>query len=276
MKTPAAVRHCLAWSTLLLPLLLLTGCKQSDTLAQTQPPDTAARKATGEMAERPPAPVTAAKPPLTPAVAAPQQKTAAPLPATTAEAEPTAVEAPAPKKPRTALPTFGPDDPRSGIYLSITGKMARMGDPSDVASDAYRYGRGEHPKALAGVGLPKDKFGLIDWMAIVNEGIIKPRGSIKPGVPEMPPFDMDVLIKAKGDFVNDVLFPHKAHTYWLKCENCHTGIFIMAKGKNKMTMQGIVEGKWCGRCHGKVAFPLTDCNRCHQTPKQTVEVTAEK
>jgi c(7)-type cytochrome triheme protein len=36
-----------------------------------------------------------------------------------------------------------------------------------------------------------------------------------------------------------------------------------------MTMVGIAEGKWCGRCHGKVAFPLTDCQRCHVKPKKS-------
>ena len=290
METLVTVRNGLALTTLLLPLLL-TGCKQSDTqrLQESDKRDVAPVASTNKPAadtvekRKNLASVAAPKPvpmPSAPAkdVAEPQQKmvdSAKESKALPAVAESRAKK-PSPKKSKTALPAFGPDDPRSGIYLSITGKMARMGDPTGTASDAYKYGQGEPPKALAGVGLPKDKFGLIDWMAIVNEGIIKPRGSIKPGVPEMPPFDMNVLITAKGDFVNDVMFPHKAHTYWLKCENCHTGIFIMAKGKNKMTMQGIVEGKWCGRCHGKVAFPLTDCNRCHQTPKQTVEVTAKK
>ncbi len=292
METLVTVRNGLALTTLLLPLLL-TGCKQSDTqrLQESDKRDAAPVASTNKPAadtvekRKNLASVAAPKPvpmpmPSAPAkdVAEPQQKmvdSAKESKALPAVAESRAKK-PSPQKPKAALPAFGPDDPRSGIYLSITGKMARMGDPTGTASDAYKYGQGEPPKALAGVGLPKDKFGLIDWMAIVNEGIIKPRGSIKPGVPEMPPFDMNVLITAKGDFVNDVMFPHKAHTYWLKCENCHTGIFIMAKGKNKMTMQGIVEGKWCGRCHGKVAFPLTDCNRCHQTPKQTVEVTAKK
>ncbi|HHS83474.1 MAG TPA: cytochrome C, partial [Gammaproteobacteria bacterium] len=61
--------------------------------------------------------------------------------------------------------------------------------------------------------------------------------------------------------------PHNAHTYWLGCENCHPAIFVMGKGKNKMSMVEISEGKWCGRCHGKVAFPLTDCSRCHTQKK---------
>ena len=126
---------------------------------------------------------------------------------------------------------------------------------------------GIRPAALAGAGLPKDRFGLIDWVAVVKQGEINPIDSLDPNAPKLPPFDMDVVIKAKGDFVNDVVFPHNAHTYWLGCDNCHPGIFIMAKGQNKMSMVGISEGKWCGRCHGKVAFPLTDCSRCHVQEK---------
>jgi len=304
MKMPVTVGNGFVLTAMLLPLMLLVGCKQADTHAQMQmankagSADVSAKKAGADVPEEKKIPLSSAEPkPVSAEIVTKQeQKTgdkafdAKVLPATAAGSPPAAkrlaekAKKPAKEiaakqvsqKPKPAVPTFGPDDPRSGIYLSITGKIAGMGDPSRTASDAYKYGSGSHPKALAGAGLPKDKFGLIDWMAIVNKGIIKPRGSLKPGVPDLPPFDMNVLITSKGDFVNDVMFPHKAHTYWLKCENCHTGIFIMAKGKNRMTMQGIVEGKWCGRCHGKVAFPLTDCNRCHQTPKKAADVVAEK
>jgi len=46
---------------------------------------------------------------------------------------------------------------------------------------------------------------------------------------------------------------------------------VPAKGQNNMTMSAIVEGKFCGRCHGKVAFPLADCNRCHTQPKKAAK-----
>ena len=156
---------------------------------------------------------------------------------------------------------------RSSIYLGSDGKPAGTGDPSKPVSEAYKIGMSARPAALAGAGLPKDKFGLIDWVAVVKKGEIKPIGSLDPSKPDIPPFDMDVLIVTKGDFVNNVVFPHSAHTYWLGCENCHPAIFVMGKGKNKMSMVEISEGKWCGRCHGKVAFPLTDCSRCHTKKK---------
>ena len=156
---------------------------------------------------------------------------------------------------------------KSSIYLGSDGKPAGIGDPRKPVSEAYKIGMSERPAALAGAGLPKDKFGLVDWVAVVREGEIKPVGSLDPNVPDAPPFDMDVIIAAKGDFVNDVLFPHDVHTYWLGCENCHPALFVMGKGKNKMSMMEIAEGKWCGECHGKVAFPLTDCGRCHTKKK---------
>ena len=32
-------------------------------------------------------------------------------------------------------------------------------------------------------------------------------------------------------------------------------------------MVEIGQGQWCGKCHGRVSFPLTDCVRCHSQPK---------
>ncbi|MBI5642767.1 MAG: hypothetical protein HY954_04765 [Deltaproteobacteria bacterium] len=160
-----------------------------------------------------------------------------------------------------------PTDTTSVIYLDTAGKPAGVGDPTKPPSMAYKSGQGWHPQALSATGLPKDRYGLIDWAKIVRENIVKPRPSLDPAEEEMPPLKMDVLIPAKGDFVNDVIYPHEMHTYWLKCEVCHPGIFVPAKGTNPMSMIEIAQGQWCGRCHGKVAFPLTDCNRCHTSPK---------
>ena len=171
------------------------------------------------------------------------------------------------KKKRRAAPKIDPNDPKSVIYLDTSGKPAGVGDPSNPPSIAYKAGRGWHPQALSAAGLPKDRYGLVDWAKLVRANLIKPKHSLDPGADEMPPLKMDVVITAKGDYVNDVLYPHEMHTFWLKCEVCHPKIFVPAKGQNNMTMVGIVQGKWCGRCHGKVAFPLTDCNRCHTVPK---------
>ena len=167
----------------------------------------------------------------------------------------------------TINPSVDPDDPNSVLYLDTSGKKAGIGDPNVPASESVRMGMGFHPKALSASGLPLDRYGLVDWAKLVRDGKIKPRHSLDPNADEMPPLPLDVLIVSKSDFVDDVIYPHEIHTWWLSCEVCHPKIFVPAKGQNNMTMSGIAEGKWCGRCHGKVAFPLTDCTRCHVSPK---------
>jgi len=162
-----------------------------------------------------------------------------------------------------------PEDPTSVIYLGTKGQLAGRGDPTHPPGIGYKKGRAWHPQALEAAGLPKDKFGLIDWAKIVREGLIKPRFSLDPNATdEFPPLQMDVIIHTKSDYINDVLYPHEIHTWWLKCEVCHPKIFIPAAGQNNITMQGIVKGKWCSRCHNKVAFPLSNCTRCHTVPKK--------
>lgn len=178
-----------------------------------------------------------------------------------------AAETTKPAQPSTVV---DPRDPKSILYLDSKGQAAGTGDvsKSGVSSAAARAGAGWHPAALTSTIVPKDKYGLVDWVKAVKEKIIDPKHSIDPKAePDADPMDMDVEIPAKGDFVNDVVYPHAIHTYWFACEGCHDKIFQMAAGQNNMTMAGIAEGKWCGRCHGKVAFPLSDCNRCHTKPK---------
>lgn len=169
--------------------------------------------------------------------------------------------------------TLDPNDPASQIYLGTDGKTAGTGDSKKPVSEAYKAGGSWHPKALQGAILPKDKFGLVNWVEAVNKGVIKPKFSIDP---EADPademmIDFDVRIYSKSKYVKDVIYPHAPHTYWLKCDTCHPQIFEMSAGANPMSMKEIVEGKWCGKCHGKVAFPLTDCNRCHTAVKEKAE-----
>lgn len=188
--------------------------------------------------------------------AGPKQKEKAPE-------QPKAAETIKPAQPSTIV---DPRDPKSILYLDSKGNTAGTGDvsKSGVASTAVKAGAGWHPNALSGIIVPKDRYGLVDWAKAVKEKIITPKHSLDEAATEdAEPMDMDVVIEAKSDFVNDVVYPHAIHTYWFACEGCHDKIFQMAAGQNNMTMSGIAEGKWCGRCHGKVAFPLTDCNRCH-------------
>ncbi len=123
----------------------------------------------------------------------------------------------------------------------------------------------QHP--LAFYFLPKSEQGsYVDWAAALKYGVIRPVDSLDPNRKTMPPIDFNVVFKVKGD-LPDVIYPHFPHTVWLDCRNCHPKIFVMRAGANQVTMNGIMRGEFCGRCHGKVAFPLYDCNRCHSRPK---------
>lgn len=115
--------------------------------------------------------------------------------------------------------------------------------------------------------LPKDNAGNVDWVKSMRQGIIKPKDSLDPKKPTTPVIDLDIIFKVKGD-LPDVVYPHYPHTEWLSCNNCHPKIFIMQAGANKVTMKKIEEGQFCGRCHGVVAFPLSNCTRCHSKPKR--------
>ncbi|MBI3994899.1 MAG: hypothetical protein HY349_02855 [Nitrospirae bacterium] len=157
------------------------------------------------------------------------------------------------------------------MISGITGECAGTGDPTGFAGEAERAGLAEHPLALELSNLPKDRYGLIDWATSIKEGKVKPRDSLDPNEKPLPPLDLDVAIFTKSQFQPDVIFPHFVHTLWLTCTNCHPAIFPMnAKEANKMmTMPKIASGEFCGRCHNRIAFPLSDCLRCHVKPKDT-------
>jgi c(7)-type cytochrome triheme protein len=168
-------------------------------------------------------------------------------------------------------PILDPNDPNSILYLDTSGNLAGTGDATKPVGEAWKAGMGWHPKALSAEGLPKDKYGLVDWVKIVNDKLLAPRHSIDPKAEELPPLKVEVTMPVEGDSINDVMFSHLVHTYWLNCEVCHPKIFVPKNRENEMNMIGIVQGKWCGRCHGTVAFPLSDCNRCHSIPKKAAK-----
>jgi c(7)-type cytochrome triheme protein len=134
-------------------------------------------------------------------------------------------------------------------------------DSTAFVGDMYQIGLGWHPAALE--GLPVDKFGLVDWVAALEQELIEPRGGIEPGAAEAVPFDMNIVMPSKTGMIAGAYFPHKTHTTWMSCNSCHIKIFMPLAGSNDLTMSTIVKGQACGVCHGKVAFPLNDCARCH-------------
>ena len=112
--------------------------------------------------------------------------------------------------------------------------------------------------------LPKDPAGGVDWVHALEEKAIEPRAGLNPEAKDEPIFPLDVELIPDAQPLFKVTFPHKAHTEWLACANCHPGIFQMQRGADPITMAKIYAGEYCGRCHGKVAFaPPTGCPRCH-------------
>ena len=117
--------------------------------------------------------------------------------------------------------------------------------------------------------LPPDSVGnRVRWVKALADGYISPRTNIFPQT-EVQVLDLDVLMKRTGEMPM-VLFPHRPHTLWLDCSNCHDQIFKRKAGTTPVNMMQILQGNYCGQCHGAVAFPLTQCRRCHQVARKNV------
>ncbi|MEW8033899.1 MAG: cytochrome c3 family protein [Candidatus Thiodiazotropha endolucinida] len=116
--------------------------------------------------------------------------------------------------------------------------------------------------------LPIDSAGnQVRWVRALQEGYIEPRTNIYPDT-KIEVLDLDIIMPRTGS-AKYVRFPHRAHTEWLDCSNCHDAIFKAKAGATPVTMLQILSGEYCGRCHGAVAFPLTECDRCHSVSSAT-------
>jgi c(7)-type cytochrome triheme protein len=76
-------------------------------------------------------------------------------------------------------------------------------------------------------------------------------------------------VEFAGGDSGKVVFDGKIHAdKGLKCGDCHTKIFKMKKGSEKITMADMNAGKNCGTCHnGEKAFKSSDaanCGKCHK------------
>lgn len=116
--------------------------------------------------------------------------------------------------------------------------------------------------------LPVDVVGNnVRWIQALEQGLITPRTNILPDTP-IKVLDQDVIMPRTGELPM-VRFPHKQHTEWLDCSNCHEKLFKSKAGATTtMNMFQILQGEYCGVCHGAVAFPLTECNRCHSVVRK--------
>jgi c(7)-type cytochrome triheme protein len=117
--------------------------------------------------------------------------------------------------------------------------------------------------------LPKAPFGNeIDWVQAVKDGLITPAQSVLEEDFEAIEYTKELLLEAEWTMISPAVFPHDAHQQWLDCANCHPDIFnIKKKTTEHFEMRYNLQGKFCGACHLRVAFPLDDCKRCHPSMK---------
>jgi len=118
--------------------------------------------------------------------------------------------------------------------------------------------------------LPRTRSGNhIDWVTAMEEKSISPARFLR--IPPSPgiAYDKTLLLEAEWERIPPSFFPHKAHTAWLECSNCHPGIFNIQKKTTKhFEMKMNLAGEFCGVCHMTVAFPMNDCKRCHPAMKE--------
>lgn len=131
-------------------------------------------------------------------------------------------------------------------------------DLKRVRETAGRIGAGFNADILKGA-LPHDRFSFIDWAALGKTGAYEPLKGDRPGGLR----DNAILIKPSMEGIDSVVFSHRSHSEEILCSSCHPAVFSASLRGNKMDMTAMSEGRFCGYCHGRVAFGFAECNRCH-------------
>jgi c(7)-type cytochrome triheme protein len=168
-----------------------------------------------------------------------------------------------PERPATAEPAEEPitiksDDGREWRKLAADG----LHDPDN---EMLQYLQ-QPAEALAALPNGGTSGNWVDWVAALREGVIAPRTNVFPET-NIRIIDLDILFTDTAGQPH-VVFPHRQHTEWLDCANCHPAIFVAKRGANDFGMFDVLQGEFCGRCHGAVSFPLTECKRCHSRKRQ--------
>jgi c(7)-type cytochrome triheme protein len=162
-------------------------------------------------------------------------------------------------------------DAENGVPEPIQRSLPRQGKWASLAEDGIHDPNGPSLKELQEpreglFQLPEEGTlgagNQVRWVHALESGAIKPRRSRTLPETKVEVLDYDVLLDLRGS-MRIVRFPHKAHTEWLSCENCHDEIFKRKIGASNIAMYNILNGEQCGRCHGAVSFPVTECKFCH-------------
>jgi c(7)-type cytochrome triheme protein len=205
-------------------------------------------------------------PPAAKAASAPalEKKAEAPKPA------PETAPAPEAKAPAAAIPRAqaGRADANAFNRLLVPPGRRNLAPAEDGIHDPANPGTNALQSPLEAFGaLPRSNAGnRVDWVGALGSDKIHPRWDRDDDKAVPPVMDLNIVREVKGS-MPDVVYPHKQHTQWLDCSNCHPAIFIPQKGANQISMASILLGKQCGVCHGKVAFPVSECRMCHSKKK---------
>ncbi len=177
--------------------------------------------------------------------------------------------------PRHAAPTPAPSTEVNAFnrLLKPLGRFNRPAAESGIHDPANDMTMQLQPPATAFAELPKSMAGNhVDWVKSLDTQRIAPRWDRNDPNAAAVVMDLNIVREVKGS-MPDVVYPHKQHTEWLDCSNCHPSIFVPQKGANQISMASILLGQKCGVCHGKVAFPVSECRLCH-SKKKTEAVAA--
>jgi c(7)-type cytochrome triheme protein len=153
------------------------------------------------------------------------------------------------------VPDAGPDQ---RIWMAI--EKDGLHDPKGPAVQSLQQPR-EALQPLA----PDGSGNQVRWVEALKRGQINPRPHLK-GTEPLEVRDTEIYLNLRGG-TPVVKFPHLIHTQWLACANCHDGLFKKEAGASGLDMRRILQGEQCGVCHGAVSFPLTECNKCHNTSR---------
>jgi c(7)-type cytochrome triheme protein len=217
--------------------------------------------------------VAATPPPSAPAAAPPISVAAAPV------AAPAMTPSPATATPALAraAPTPAPSA-EVNAFNRLLKPLSRVNRPavdSGIHDPTNDMTLQLQPPEAAFANLPKSPAGNhVDWVKALDGKTIAPRWDrIDPAAAAIV-MDLNIVREVKGS-MPDVVYPHKQHTEWLDCSNCHPKIFVPQKGANQISMASILLGQQCGVCHGKVAFPVSECRLCHSRKKAATAVAGE-
>jgi len=124
--------------------------------------------------------------------------------------------------------------------------------------------------------LPRDNSGHPDWAKALNQKLIMPRNNKHAEQADsLVVWQQDIIYKDTAT-MPWVKFPHKTHTQWLSCKNCHDKIFSSTSKKADISMASIYTGSHCGACHGRVAFNVNTCERCHSVVHDNISDNGRK